>query len=142
MSKVNGAAYLAQERRELSKAQQCAKFFTSEYRKYRTPQPDLARAHKTLAKIELAKVRLLKRHITKAEAIQKRLEQVNLRMAVLEAELKGLSARPTFTKTWKSCLQSRSFEPSHTIAANAPMPTSLSLVGLPLCPATARLAKS
>lgn len=78
--------YLASERRELVRAQRNARWFAAEYRKYRTKKSDLAKPYKILAANALAKVRRLKRHIPKMEALQKRLDEVTLQLAEIDAK--------------------------------------------------------
>ncbi len=85
MSKSNTAAYIAEAPRELAKIQRKAKFFASQHRKYRAQKSDLAQPYKTMTTNALSQVRFLKRIIQKVEAIQKRHDQLTLRIAELEA---------------------------------------------------------
>ncbi len=84
MSKTTEPTYITEARRELAKRQRNAKFFASQYRQYRAQKSDLAQPYKIMTKHALSHVRYLKRSIQKAVAIQKRCDELTLRIAELE----------------------------------------------------------
>ncbi len=74
---------ITKARRELGKIQKNAKFFTSHYRQLRAQKSNLAQPYKVMAKYALAHVRSLKRYIKALEDLQKRIDEVHLRIAKL-----------------------------------------------------------
>jgi hypothetical protein len=79
------ASHITDARRELIKFQRNARFFSTEYRKYRARGSDLAQPYRLMRKNALAHVRQLEQYIRKSVAIQKRIDELTLRIAALEA---------------------------------------------------------
>lgn len=59
-------------RRELATTGKKAKFFKSQYEKYRKDTPDVAKLHKTMMGFEVRQGDILRGHIKKFEVLQKR----------------------------------------------------------------------
>jgi hypothetical protein len=97
VKKTTEATYIEQRRRELARFERNAEFFTSEYKQYRARKSDLAEPYRIMAKHALSHVRRLRRFIQEAVSIQKRCDQLTLRIA--ELELKGNPARQLARET-------------------------------------------
>jgi hypothetical protein len=67
------ASYTARLKEELKKAQKNARFFKSQYEKYRNQTPDVGSCHKLQMGFEDDKVRLLKAQIKRFEELLKQL---------------------------------------------------------------------
>ena len=80
---ANISAEIEQVRSELAKVQDRAKFFGSEYKKYSTEKSDLAQPYKIMTRFALERARALKRHIKALQDFQKRIDELDLKLAKL-----------------------------------------------------------
>jgi hypothetical protein len=76
---------IKEARRELAKFQKLAKFYTSQHRQFRAQKSNLAQQYKLMAKYGLARVRSLKRYIKESEDLQKRIDELDRRIAKLSS---------------------------------------------------------
>ena len=87
MSESDGAAYIKEAKRELTRLQKNANCFAFEYRKCRARNSDMTKNYKILAMFAVANVRRQKRHIREQLAYQQKHDQLTSRLAELESKL-------------------------------------------------------